>query len=271
MFFLQDVASKKPAVYHPEYRSPSRRLYTAYLHVCKAVSSFNNPCQHARQLLRPTQNCLIASITTGWSSAIQCSHAACRNLWYTATAFIGFNTSLIIASVQFVLLAAAFMLKLATLAVQTCLMVFPLAIVLPPICLLGKVCWPSRRGLALIGPSTGSSGLNYQQQQTLFQASTSSIQYRRLQTTGQVSERRLQDATWPSIRQAVLDLLIFRLPESQTSCLICLEDIGISKMLHWKDAIIATARLVQPCICRPSLEITSTTSFSAPSHNAQPC
>ena len=202
------------AVYELEYSSPSRRLYTAYLHVCKAVSSIRNTCQHVRQLLRPTQK----------SFTVQCGHAACRFLWHTAAASIGFNTCFIIA--------AALMLLLATLVVQTCLLVLPPAIVLAPVYLLGRVWWPRWHGLPLIGPSTGPSAVICQQQLSAFQAFTASIRFRRLQTTRQTTERHLQDATLPSVRQAVLGLLTFRLPERQLPCLICLEDIGISKILH---------------------------------------
>lgn len=43
--------------------------------------------------------------------------------------------------------------------------------------------------------------------------------------------------------------------------MICLEIFGISKMLHLEACEVAAARLVQPCICRPSSDTTSTTSF----------
>ena len=79
------------------------------------------------------------------------------------------------------------------------------------------------------------SAVLQQQQQRVLQPLASCIQRMRSPATGQSTLGHSKEATLPSTRQVVLDLLTFRLPERRSSCLICLEDIGISKMLHLED------------------------------------
>ena len=117
-----------------------KRLYTNFLHVCKAVSSVSNICQHARQLLQPTQAWLVALVKSDCLSAMRCSYATFQCLLHVATPIVKLSASLVLASIQSMFLAAALMILLATLFMQTCLLVVPLACVLAPVCLLGKVC-----------------------------------------------------------------------------------------------------------------------------------
>lgn len=152
------------------------RLYIDFLQACGAVSLPSNMCQHARQLMQPTQAWLATLVQSGWLSAVQCSRATFQCLLHVVTAIIKFSASLVIASIRFMLLAAALMILLPTLLTQTCLLVFPSACVLVPFCLLGRVCWPRRYWLPFIGPFRSSSAINHQQQQTAMQAFISSIQ-----------------------------------------------------------------------------------------------
>lgn len=151
------------------------------------------------------------------------------------------NLALILASIHFIFLAAVLMILLATLLMQTCLLVFPLACVLAPVCLLGKVSWPRRYWLPFIGSFRSSAAVNHQQQQTAVQAFRSSIQtflqtlrsgirHKRLKTTGPSTHQH--DTSLPSMKQAVLGLLSFKWLGREVPCLICLEDIAISKILH---------------------------------------
>ena len=80
------------------------------------------------------------------------------------------------------------------------------------------------------------------------------IQHKRLQTTGSSAQGHQHYTSLPSMRQAVLDVLSFNLPERQMARL---EDIAVSRMLHLKAETIASAWPVQPCIYRLSLELTS--------------
>lgn len=224
---LQDGVSSHTAVSELARPPCSGRSYTAVLHACTAISLVHNKCQRLRQLLQPIQVVLVAHMKTGWSTALQCSHAACQYLARTVAAFVGLSTSLTKASILLSFVAAALVLLAAACMLNICLLVLPLAIVIAPGCWLARTCWARRHWLSHSELRRVSSATVRQRQQT---GPRPPWHHKRPQDTGQT-----QKASLPSLRQALQDLLTLRLPERLQVCSICLQDIRISQMLRLKD------------------------------------